>query len=351
MLTLMVIAVLNAQTKTKNPSIVNPYAFFGRQPSAQAEALGQTGVTYHSWTNPAADFNHAVNASYTFATPYSYWYDTDYHYAAISSLIMPDLKLGAAYMNATNDLNLDNLVDYKSISKLNVSYQFINDFVAGINLNYLYNWLNKELKVTTPLQPLGTGESIEVSEEGWSADLGVLKKINLPGNSNQHFILAASCLNAIATKLDHSFGDYEEELPVILRAGGSWLYDHAANDWSDFALQFHYQYQRLLNSSMRDKNSLGLECTLQKLLSLRGGYYNEIGSGYEFKISRATTYELTYGAGLVLDFNSLLPAANLPVTLKIDYAHYPLTKEIDEDFFQGNTATDSFTISAAYDLK
>lgn len=350
-LILTAVTLLNAHNKTNNPANVNPFAFFGRQPSAQAEALGQTGVTYHSWTNPAADFNHAVNASYTFATPYSYWYDTDYHYSAISSPIIPDLKLGVAYMNVSNDWIVGDYVDYKSISKLSASYQLKNNFIAGISLNYLYNWLNKEIKVTTPLQPLGTGESIEVSEEGWSADLGILKKFSLPGKSNQHFVLAASCQNAVATKLDHSFGDYEEELPVILRAGGSWLYDHSTNDWFDFALQFHYQYQTLLNSSMRDKNSLGLECTLQKTLSLRGGYYEQLGNKYEYLISDVAFYELTYGAGLVLDFNSLLPTANLPVTVKIDYAHYPLTKEEDHDYYKGNTATDSFTISAAYDLK
>jgi len=357
MLTLMVIALLNAQTLTNNPANVNPFAFFGRQPSAQAEALGQTGVTYQSWTNPAADFNHAVNASYTFATPYSYWYDTDYHFAAISSPIIPDLKLGIAYMNVSyddvvyNDSDVGEYVDYKSISKISASYQLKNNFIAGINLNYIYNWSNYELNITNPLNPTGTGESIKLSEEAWSADFGVLQKFSLPGCANQQIILAASCQNAIATKLDYSISDYEEELPVILRAGGSWLYDHATNDRFDFALQFHYQYQRLLNSSMREKNSFGLECTLQKLLSLRGGYYNEVGSGHVYQIDHFTSYELTYGAGLVLDFSSLLPVANLPITVKIDYAHYPLTEEEDSNYYKGNTATDSFTISAAYDLK
>lgn len=348
-LTLTAFTFLNAQNKTNNPANVNLFAFFGRQPSAQAEALGQTGVTYHNWINPAAGFSSTVNTAYTFATPFSYWDDTYYQNASISSLVMPALKLGAAYLNATKDWKDGGYIDYKSISKLSVSYQLNNNFFAGINFNYIYNWLNKEIKVTTPLQPLGTGESIKLSEEAWSADFGVLQKFSLPGCVNQQYIIGASCQNAVATKLDYSFGDYEEELPVILRAGGSWLYDHSTNDWFDFALQFHYQYQRLLNSSMREKNSFGLECTLQKLLSLRGGYYNEVGRAHLYQINHSTSYELTYGAGLVLDFNSLLPSANLPVTVKIDYAHYPLTKE--EDIVDYNTATNSFTISAAYDLK
>jgi len=351
---LTAITLLNAQNKTLNPARVNREVFFGRQPSAQAEALGQTGVTYSDWINPAADFNNALTAYYSYANPFSYWDDVDYHYSSISARVTPNIKIGVSYQRTVDEFGFTELYNYienNSISKLNFNYQVANNFFVGINADYIYNWVNVDKYTTSIQNPIGSSKGEKYSEKAWSTDLGLAYKSTITNMPKHQLLLAASCQNAFATKLECSTINYQEELPVILKIGSNWLYKKDEGNWSDYILQFHYQYQKLLNSSMCEKHSFGLEYTFFQILTFRGGYFNEVGNSNYYINDHFTTSEFTYGSGLSLDFNRLLPYANLPITVKIDYAHLPLVQRTNPELFKNNTTFNSFTISAAYDLK
>lgn len=345
---LIIAGLLCGQSKLPNPANVNREIFFGRQPSARIEATGQTGVTYDNWLNPAVGFEQTTEVFYTYATPQSYWDDNFFNFASLSVGVLPDLKIGAGYQNVCNRIENDDPFMYYSTSKLSAGYQLSDDLIAGTTVNYLYNWLPDALDLVDEFgQPLGQKE---YSENAWSVDIGALYNFNLSQLPGNKLIFAVSCQNAIATKLVSSLGNEDwgqkEELPVIFRTGISWEYKHKDNSWSDYSLQLHYQYQDLINSSMRTKHSLGTEITYHDLLIIRGGFYSETGGISNQYTDNFTRNEFTYGIGMKIS-----PDEKFPLSLEFSYAHLPLSDKITTDQKKDNTSFSTFSIGASYKIR
>jgi len=346
---IIVTAIFALTQAAVNPAQVNSEVFFGFQPTSQAGALGLTGVTYQNWLNPAVDFRHDLGSSYSNSNSSDSKLDYSTHLAAISAQVHPDIGISAAHLNIIRHSDWQDITNYQTVSKISLNYRIQNNLFAGSSCNYFYNSIEKNISSDISYYSYQSNGMKNYTENAWSADFGLLYRFIQPNRPKREFVLAASCQNILATNLKNRTYDKATELPVILNLGAGWQFNSNRADWHDYNLQFHYQYRLLLNSRMRKMNSLGMEYTLNRLFTLRCGYSYDTGVINDRYDEQYTTKAVTYGSGLIFDLVRFFPQTNLPIITKIDCSLLTGTRT-DSDYFD-NWGFNSFTISAAYDLK
>lgn len=304
-----------------SPSHLSEF-FFGRQPSARAEAMGRgymavdgdLGSIYFNAAGVASVTQPTVNITYT--SPGYYMTRGFYYSWALNYKIHKYLQIAASQFrfdfgktvvaNATK-------TPYSQRFVLNASSEPIKKLLVGINANY-FTW----------------HPGIDKAYNNLFLDFGVIKKISFTDEnaaSNHTLSLGSSIqnLNYASTRatFDNVTNDYD--LPVILRAGISYKYKgkqlYLLDSVPIVNATFQAGYQTLLNSEYRSGIQVGGEVTFLNLISLRAGHYNE--NVYDYNLpenNRNNIAAFTYGLGVIIPTRSLL---KIPVDIKFDYTNLP----------------------------
>lgn len=315
--------------------LLDPYdIYYGRQPSARAEAMGRGMVAnssneFASFYNPASSsFTHGINFNFSHSTKYYNDKNANFNYEGVSY----DLKKGRGniglsryYMGAGNELNGDNF-NY-TFYTINYSRHVIYGFYAGANLNIINSHI--------PGYESHRGYILPENVTAASVDIGAIKTFNLTGKSFRGLLheinLGASVTNVSFTVLQSFFG--RQNLPVLLRVGGAYnvrFYNFMPTDNEKGVPGFTYKLNLLVHLEMEkelrydnhDIYKAGAEATIYEILSLRGGFYsNWYSGGYKYNY-------FTYGAGINIPINKLTHG-DYPFGISIDYANMkqPATRD------------------------
>ena len=199
-----------------------PEFFFGRQPSARAEAMGKsyvanTGDLGSVYFNPAAIASiqkTELNTSYT--PPGSYLTKGYYLFYGVGYKINKHIQIALSRFRF--DFGKTQVINavkrpYEEKNTLTISSEPIKNFQCGINLNY-FVW-----------QP-----GIDEAATTFFFDGGVLKKFSIPIKKANHqsINIGASISNFNYAKTQPTFNNinYPYKLPVITRYGACYELNH-----------------------------------------------------------------------------------------------------------------------------
>ena len=298
--------------------------FFGHQPSARAEALGQGyssigGDIYSTFYNPAGlgelkglEFNG------NYAKPVIWVETANYSFVGLGYNINKYIQCGISrcYFDWGDEIIFTDIQGnvigsfhpYSSNYTLTASTNPIKNLYFGINANFLqYKYINDD-----PFQ-------------SWAFDFGVLQAIPLfKDRENLNALQAgASIKNFTGSKMKFEYNEHSqsEELPVIARIGLNYTFGLKPNaNYKDLRIvqaMALIEYQDLLNYKYLSAYRVGCEATVFEILALRIGYYYEIYNPNSAK-------DFTYGVGINIPLEKLTNNG-LPLTIKIDYTNLPKT--------------------------
>jgi hypothetical protein len=304
--------------------------FFGRQPSARAEAMGRgyasiDGDLTTAYFNPAGIATIKgleINSSY--ASPYYLLTKAKYNFISVGYKIKDYLIIGInrnhltlGEMNST-DINgniLDSYTPYKTNYCLTLSSQPIKNLFLGLNTNYFIWQLLNEKAISAYF------------------DFGLIKKFQfLQTKETEHSInIGASISNFNYAKLTLKYENSEtiikSDLPVITRYGANYQFNLDKHLLIDTlrTLKFLMQgeFQKVLNCKYESAIRTGGEIMLLEILSIRAGYYKEIKYDYGFpSVNYGQISGLTYGFGLQIPLYKL---TKVPLNINFDYTTLPQT--------------------------
>ena len=297
-----------------------PEFFFGRHPSARAEAMGR-GYSSIDGDLATVHFNPAglatinkfeLNTSYTppghyFTKGYYTFYGLGFRQSKYLQLALSQFRFdfGETYfINA-------NTTPFTERNKLTLSSEPTSNLFVGINANY-FIW-----------QP-----GIDKTSKTIYFDFGVLKKINLTeGLIPQSINLGASISNLNYSHVNATFNGITSKynLPVITRYGANYQLSAGKHIFLDSSnairLLLQSEYQMLLNSNYRSAVKVGGELMILEMLSLRAGYFKEKVYNYNLpEYNRSMIEDFTYGLGLQIPLYKL---TNIPININFDYTSLP----------------------------
>lgn len=307
--------------------------FFGRQPSARAEAMGRslatiTGDPVSYYYNPAGMASvKGLSLNAGFAGPYYFLDDAYYDYFGASYNIKKYGTVGFSsdYFNLGLDVPIVNEFgeqigeeDNPHVTnfRLTLASEVIKDLYAGVNLNLL--------------QPRYGIDEVTVGNERGSSndnifyfDLGVIKSFNFNSKTlKQSINLGTSLINVNSAEYTGVDEAQTDRLPVIFRLGAS--YDLLIDDKSissklkTYNILANLEYEDLFNSKYYGGVHAGLEFTFLEILSLRGGYYSQKLNDYGYsENNKDNLSEFTYGFGLNVPVMQLSDS-KVPLQIKLD---------------------------------
>lgn len=322
--------------------------YFGRQPSARAEAMGKgyssiDGDLAGIFFNPAgtATLNGAeINTS--FASPYYEFENAQYSFLSAGYNFNGNLTVGFSRNHFTageeaiatdSDGNpvSSGHTPTRSLYSLNFSSKPIKNLLIGFNANYL-SW-----------RPGGaTGSSFYF-------DAGAIKKFELAKNptSSHDVSVGASItnLNLGKVQVDYRGVESEIDLPIITRYGLNYQFNLNTNWISDtlntFRLIVQGDYQLLLNSDYHSGFRAGVELMFLEILALRMGYYEESQSDFGASVvNKDEISDITYGLGLQIPIHKL---SQIPLNINFDYVSLSQTSYSKAQTNWGNFST--YTVS------
>ena len=298
--------------------------FFGRLPSARAEAMGKSycsidGDLTTVYFNPSGIATiKELEIDYSLASPYYLLDKAKYNFISVGYKFNKYLILGLTRNHFTFGTKID-IVDqngdvigfydspHYSNYSLTIASQPIKNLFLGLNINYLL------------LNP------INIEETTFYFDFGIIKKFQfLQKEKTRHFVsIGASITNFNSAKILFNFNGIEikNSLPVISRLGANYEFTLDKHKLIDtlqtarFILQG--EYQKLLNSEYESAIRSGCELMFLEILSFRAGYYKE--KIYDFGIPSVNYSELggwTLGIGLQIPLYKL---TNVPLNINFDY--------------------------------
>ncbi len=297
-----------------------PEFFFGRQPSARAEAMGKSYVaidgdlaTVHF--NPAGissisnlEFNYShTPPNYYFTKGYYTFYAFGYKQSKYLQLALSHFRFDFGRTQVANATK----TPFTETYTLTLSSEPINKLFVGANARY-FVW-----------QP-----GIDRASTTLYFDFGLLKKIPLSkGRLSQSVNIGASIQNLNCSHIDATFNGTETryELPVITRYGASYracLGNHFFLDSSStFQMLVQSEYQDVLNSKHRSAIKVAAELLILEILAVRTGYYSESVDNFGFPDNNKSKIEsITYGLGLQLP---LYKKMKIPLQINLDYTSLP----------------------------
>jgi len=298
-----------------------PEFFFGRQPSARAEAMGKAYVSIDGdlssvYFNPAGIASIKAWAIINSYTPPNYYLTKGhYNFYGLSFGIGKKLQIAISKYQfnygKTPIINI-NKIPYTENNTLTISSEIIKNLFVGLNTNYFVwepgiNKLNKSIYI----------------------DFGLIKKMKLSeSESNQQAInLGASISNSNYGKTTNTSGGITSEykLPVITKYGLSYNFSfnkpYIIDSLKFLTIMAQFEYQMLINSAYRDAVRVGGEITFCELLSLRVGYYKEKVYNYGLPDdNKSEIQSITYGLGVQIPLYLL---TKMPFNINFDYTSLP----------------------------
>ncbi|MFQ5602749.1 MAG: PorV/PorQ family protein [bacterium] len=301
--------------------------FFGRQPSAKAEAMGRSLVAtsadaFSAFYNPASTSlkpGWLISASY--AGPYYLADKADYtfigatyHFGNLGVLGLQLFRFSFGEPLFVTDINDPNAQSEKmtpttSLYSLNYSRETIKDFYVGINFNLVRDKL------------VDTANSYLI-------DVGLLKifRFHQRHSSVKSVSLGASLFNVSNSKMVSDFGPdrkITEILPRTLHVGAACQFFWGRSQLNSvelqtFGLLLHVAYQDLLNSKYLNGFQTGAELSFLQLLFVRLGYYRTDQDDFGFSdTNKNHLSDFTYGFGIALPV-SKLTKKNIPLNVQFD---------------------------------
>ncbi|KAA3655747.1 MAG: hypothetical protein DWQ10_16955 [Calditrichaeota bacterium] len=301
------------------------YFYFGRQPSAKAEAMGKAMVAtnadaYSSFYNPAAiSLNQGRTASTSYASPYYGFNDANYLFAGItgewgdrSAVGLSFFRFSFGESQSMSSVQLpdgpgETFTPAVTMYTLSLSSRIVHNLHAGINLNY-------------------------VRDEGYfddatlPIDIGLIQTFHLTENQNLKFGASLFNINDSKLKLEE-IGVYTQEaaLPISFRTGASYqlLWGSStlnATPIKTYGVSWQVEYVELLNSDYYSGIRTGAEFTFMEMVSMRLGYYNENRNDYGYPESNKDELsDFTYGLGVAFPIEGLFNDQS-SLTAKLDLA-------------------------------
>lgn len=302
-------------------------SFFGRQPSARAEAIGRSyssldGDMTSIYYNPAGTATikgFEVNGSY--ASPYYAITKAKYTFISMGCKIKDYLIIGISRNHFTFGEKvymvdvIGNLISEYTPTNTNytltLSTQPIKNLLIGLNTNY-FIWDIINNKSTTLY-----------------FDLGVIKKFHfLQKEASKHSVsIGASISNfnysRITLKNNADISTYN--LPVTTRYGTNYQFSFDKHtlieELNTFRFILQGEYQKVFNSDYESAIRTGGEIMLFELLSVRAGYYKEYVNDYGFPdINKNKIGGITYGFGIHIPLYKL---TKTPLNINFDYTNLP----------------------------
>jgi len=325
--------------------------FFGRQPSARAEAMGKGYVSIDgdlasTFYNPAGISSiNGLELNGSLASPYYLLTKAKYNLISVGYKIKDYLVIGLSRNHFTwgekinfTDINgntISSYTPYNSNYCLTLSSQPIKNLFLGLNTNY-FVW-----------QP-GVMDKAATSIY---FDFGAIKKFQFlqRKTSGQSINIGASITNFNYAKvtLKYLANISKNNLPVITRYGANYQFTldkHLLIDTlKTLRLLLQGEYQILLNSQYNSALRAGCELQLLEILSFRAGYYKE--KVYDYGIPSANYNEIsafTYGLGIQLPLYKL---TKIPLTMNFDYTSLPQVSYTKTTTDWGNFTTYNFRIN------
>jgi hypothetical protein len=314
--------------------------FFGRHPSARAEAMGKAyaaldGDLYSVFYNPAGISTlKKFEANYSNAYPFYLAEKAQYYYANAGYKISDyfvfacgfnQLSLGDFTFTDNNGNVTGTIRSYTNNYTLSIASQPIKDFHAGLNFNYYDNHEFPETQVSNPIY----------------IDFGGLKSFSLPKKDVylHKLNIGGSIGNLNASELSITYNGHTSKgkLPSILRLGFAYMgtfNKHANSDSLNTAdIIFQIEYDDPVNSKYLTAFRAGMEIKLFEIVSARMGYYTENQYDYGYPdVNYGELKSFTYGFGLALPL-SKLTSGKIPLGFSIDYTTLPQPEYSNVNFF------------------
>ncbi len=301
--------------------------FFGRQPTARAEALGGSLTTLDgdlacSYYNPAASSSiHGLQVVGSLSSPYFLMDDARYDYLGAGFKVNRLLTIGLTrYHFSFGDFYLvdqdGNLIGEKvkprdAIYTLNLSSEPIKNLFVGINLNY-QDW-----------------DFVQLKDQSLFADFGFIKKfvISKSMNKNQSMNVGAGITNFTFSKLKPELHDvtYEYKLPAIARFGVNYNYGTGSRAEPDslemFKIKVLADYNTVLNSAYLTSFRTGTELNFFEFALIRMGYYYQfINDQNKPEYNKDHLSQFTWGLGIQIPLYKL---TEIPLQFTFDYTSLP----------------------------
>jgi len=324
--------------------------FIARQPSPRAEAMGRGLAAdnqndFGSYYNPAlTSLTDGLQVNTSFSNRYSYYDSSFYNYFGASYKLknMGSFGLSRYQYNIGFDIEESTASQpegtgniyriYYDLFSLNYSREVVKDFYAGININAV-DIHNSSSVITLDKKIL------------YTLDIGLLKKISLPGFTNtgiSHSVsVGTSFYNVTNSKYVFTYtgvpvsGSGDVHLPVIFRGAASYNLKLKgtgfAKNSSDFALLTNFEYEKILNTARYETYKFGAELTIKDILSLRVGHFSRKANVKStiFDYNTGEFSQFTYGGGIKIPLH-LIFNMKTPLSLSIDYVN--LKQPTNPDF-------------------
>lgn len=317
------------------------------QPNARAEALGRgystlIGNPFYAQYNPASTlFSKDLIVSFSHLEPNLLFIDNTYY-----NNISASYNLGSYGAIAINLLNFswgDTVISVNEVGKIvnkeiphtciymmNYSYQIMDNFSAGININYFKDDFGVKYL------------------SAFTLDLGLLKQFYISENFiKQDLYLGLSLSNLFNTGVE--VDGQEDALPSILRLSAAYQLDFNQNNVLPFplSLSLFTEYKDIVNGEDYTEYKIGSELSLFNLLILRGGYYNEMRNNFGYSNNASMLSEFTYGFGIRIPFYEYIK--NLPLKIEFDYSKLP-TPIYNRDFEKLYKPYNIYSINISYSI-
>lgn len=293
--------------------------FFGRLPSARAEAMGKSytsidGDLTSVYFNPAGISTITgleIIGSYT-PPPYYLGTDSYYRFFAAGYKINRYLQVSVSQFHFNYGkipIQAIKTTPYTEKNTLTIASEPLHNLNIGLNTNYL-------------ISQFGTGEP----GSSMFFDFGIIKKIKfLQSETTNHSInIGASISNFNFAKVTYE-SHYKEVLPVTSRFGINYQFHLNKNIIIDTLETFQFlvqgEYQNVLNSDYETAYRTGVELMLLEMLSIRAGYYMETLYDYGYpSINFDRINDFTYGFGLQIPLHKV---TKIPLKINFDYTSLP----------------------------
>lgn len=301
--------------------------FFGRLPSARAEAMGRSyasidGDMTTAFFNPAGVATiKGLEVNGSLASPLYLLKKAKYDFASVGYKMNDRLIIGLnrnhfSFGEKMNYIDINgNIVGtntpYETNYCLTIASQPIKNLFLGLNTNY-FIWQPMDKRATT-----------------LHFDFGVIKKFQFKQKEtiSHSANLGASIVNFNYGKitLDYMGSKIKEDLPVIGRFGANYQFNldkHLLVDTlKTLVFLIQGEYQDVFNCEYESAIRTGAELTILDILSIRAGYYKE--TTYDYGIP-SVNYDhissLTYGIGLQIPLYKL---TKIPLNINFDYTSLP----------------------------
>lgn len=313
------------QGQDRDPFLIE--YFWGRQPSARAEAMGRghvalTGEISSVFYNPAGigSIRGAIfNTSY--ASPFYLLDKAKYFFVGAGVRLNPVWVLGLSVNHLTYAEKFpvmagpDNATQRTYTPQMS-NYAFTLTFApfdaleAGVSAN-LFSWHYFYGKTTKRA----------------FVDVGLMGTVWRKGTElTEHNLRVGGSLCNLGYS-DIEVASYREELPVIARLGLSYGFAVRRNVLVEglqaLGLRVHTEFQDLLNSEHHTAFRAGAEMVFLEMWALRAGYYSETWEDYgNTEVNKSRITDFTYGFGLFLPI-SRLTHQETPLDIEVDFVSLP----------------------------